>query len=68
MKNTITRLKAWYLRTFLPFEMEDHPLYAARTEEPTFVDEISDAVDDFFDSEYQIEFTVSSDPNTTHRI
>ena len=35
-----TQLKAWYLKTFLPFESQEHPLHA-----PTFCDEISDLVD-----------------------
>ncbi len=42
MDNTIQRLKAWYFRTFLPFEDPAHPL---NTTEQTFCDEISDWVD-----------------------
>jgi hypothetical protein len=36
------KIKAWYMKTFLPFELEEK-------EEPTFIDEISDAVDDYFE-------------------
>ena len=61
--NTINRLKAWYLRTFLPFEMEDHPLHSPKYEEPDLSD-----WDDLSDAPYQIEYTISSDPNTKHRI
>ena len=36
----LSSLRAWYLRTFLPFEAQEHPLHT-----PTFCDEIADLVD-----------------------
>jgi hypothetical protein len=47
----------------LPYENPEHPLYAAPFEEPDLSD-----WDDLSDAPYQIEFTVSSDPETKHRI
>ena len=60
MNNTIERLKAWYMKTFLPFELEE--------KEETLVDEISELVDDWADAPYQFTYTTSSDPDTEHRV
>ena len=60
-------LRDWYLRVFLPFEQPDHPLYAA----PAVEEDLSDWDDlgtEFLHAPHQIEFTVSSDPDTIHRI
>ena len=61
----LKQLKAWYLKTFLPFEQPDHPLFhdqaaveAAEAEEQALWDEI-------WDTDYQISYTISSDPDTT---
>ena len=55
------QLKAWYLETFLPFEQQDHPLFhdqaaveAAEAEEQAL-----------WDAEWNIKYTISSDPETT---
>ena len=73
------QLKAWYLKKFLPFEDPSHPLYSEGSVpncngsyDNEILLEISAWVDaevaSWEDAPYQAEYTVSSDPDTTHRI
>ena len=73
------QLKAWYLKTFLPFEDPSHPLYSDGSVpncngsyDDEMLQEISHRVDaevaSWEDAPYQAEYTVSSAPETTNRI
>ena len=58
-------LYRWYIRTFLPFEQPDHPLHYSQAAVDAELQEIWEEIDRE-DVEYQLRFTVSSDPTTTH--
>ena len=61
--NFFTTLK----RIFLPFEFEDHELYYNHEEELKKEAELDALWAEIEDAPYQVKFTVSSDPDTTHR-
>ena len=64
----LQQLKAWYLKTFLPYEAQSHPLFSDGSTK--YDNELLQDISDWVDAEveaapYQLKYTVSSDPDNT---